>query len=207
MIKALSSVNRRQILKISGGAAALTMLPGLAAAEYPPTDGEMQGFILLKDRALAPTIPFFDADDNVRHFSDFGNKVLLVNFWATWCAPCVHELPNLDNVMAMLGGPDFAVLTISQDRGGAAVAKPFLEERMGLRNLETFVDKRLKLGRALGVRGLPTTYLIDRRGMLVGGMTGSAAWDSPDALKLIRHVMAEGAGSSDGYSTDGTIKT
>lgn len=183
----------------TGGFPGLSVLPGprsATARDYPPTEGQMQGFVLLKDRALAPRVPFFDADENVRHFSDFGRRVLLVNFWATWCRPCVHEMPALDALEARLGGLDFKVLAISQDRQGARVAEPFLRDRLGLANLDVFVDRQLKLGRALGVRGLPSTFLIDRAGNLVGGLIGPAEWDSEDALRLIRHVIDEGENGS-----------
>lgn len=203
MIEGFSTVNRRRVLTLSGGALATGFLPlPTRAADYPPTEGEMQGFVLLKDRAKAPDVPFFDANDNVRHFSDFGGQVLLVNFWATWCQPCIHELPDLDNLSAQLGGPDFKVLTISQDRGGARVAKPFLEDKLGLRNLEVFVDRKMKLGRALGVRGLPSTYLIDRCGDLVGGLVGIADWDSSDAIRLIQHVLDEAPHQSSRQTTN-----
>lgn len=120
--------------------------------------------------------------------------MLLVNFWATWCAPCIKEMPSLARLDRALKDEPFRLLAVSQDRGGKDVAEPFIRERLKLPDLQIFYDPKLKLGRSLGVRGLPSTYLIDARGHLVGGLTGPAEWDSEDALALIRHVLEEGNG-------------
>ena len=162
-----------------------------ASENYPPTDGKMSGFVLLKQRELVSEKTFFDEKDNPRHFSDFKGQVLLVNFWATWCAPCIREMPHLDELQADLGSDDFAVLTISQDLKGIAKAKPFMRERLKLDNLPLFVDKRTSLGRDMGVRGLPVTFLIDRKGQVVGHYTGPADWASDDAKAMINAVVAE----------------
>eukprot|EP00752_Nemacystus_decipiens_P000126 g126.t1 len=175
---------------LATGAAGLSGKPA-RAADYPPTDGAMQGFILLESRRPATRTPFFDAAGNVRQFGDFAGQALLVNFWATWCAPCIREMPALARLQDSLGGPDFSVLAISQDRGGAAVAEPFVRERLGLPDLPLLYDPKLALGRSMGVQGLPTTFAIDRRGRVVGYLTGLAEWDSPDAKRLIRHLIDE----------------
>lgn len=181
---------------VFSGIAALAGVPLLSAslaraADYPPTDGAMQGFILAKRRRPVAVEPFLDGRGNVRHFSDFRGQVLLVNFWATWCAPCIREMPDLAALHTRLGGTDFSVLAISQDRGGAKIAQPFVRERLELPDLPVFYDPSSSLGRVMGVRGLPTTFLIDRRGRGVGYFTGVANWDSKEAHALVRHVMRE----------------
>ena len=170
-----------------------TALSNSAAADYPPTDGHMQGFVLLKERKRAPDTPFFDGKENVRHFADFKGEVVLVNFWATWCAPCIKEMPALDRLRAHFADQDFRLLAVSQDRGGHQVAEPFVRNRLELPELELFYDPRLRLGRSLGVRGLPSTYLIDAKGDLVGGLIGPAEWDHQDAINLVQHVLDETA--------------
>ncbi len=165
--------------------------PSFASGDFPPTKGSMQGFVLLKDREAAPDVPFMDGDGNTRHMSDFKGQVILVNFWATWCAPCIREMPDLDELQADLGSDDFKVVAISQDMQGASKAKPFLEDKLGLENLELFLDSRMKLGRAFGVKGLPTTLLIDRKSRIIGHYTGPTNWASDDAKALINHVITE----------------
>ena len=166
-----------------------------ARADYPPTDGDMSGFILVKERVPAPTVPFLLGDGSETNLAAFRGKVLIVNFWATWCAPCIKEMPSLDRLQAAFPGEAFEVLAISQDRGGARIAEPFLRERLDLHNLALYLDPKFKLGRAFKNRGLPATYAIDRNGNLVGGLFGAAEWDSEDAKNLVRHLLDEPAGS------------
>ncbi|MEQ8602275.1 MAG: TlpA disulfide reductase family protein [Marivibrio sp.] len=188
-------VTRRRALLTAGAAVAAPFLAGgphpADAADYPPTAGAMQGFVLLKRRRPASDAPFFDADGAVRHFSDFRGRTLLVNFWATWCAPCIKEMPYLAALQDDLGGPDFTVLAISQDRGGPEVAEPFVRDRLGLPALPLYYDPKLTLGRDMGVRGLPTTFAVDKRGRTVGYLAGLADWSGPDAKALLRHLTAE----------------
>ena len=189
-------LGRRTLLSGLAAGFVASGLAGLAASharaqDYPPTKGEMQGFVLLKERLTAPDTPFFDADGNARHLADFPDRVLLVNFWATWCAPCIREMPSISRLQDAFPQDEFLILTISQDRKGLEVAAPFMHEKLGIKNLAMFEDRRFKFGRSLGVRGLPSTFLIDRRGRLVGGVRGSVEWDSPDAKAMIQHLLRE----------------
>lgn len=190
---------RRQLLGGLGALASLgamppgTMVRPARAADYPPTDGEMQGFVLADPRRPAADVPFLDGAGNVRHFTDFKGQVLLVNFWATWCAPCIREMPSLAALNKRLGGVDFQLLAVSQDRGGKKVAEPFVRGRLGLADLPIYYDPKAKLGRAMGVDRLPMTFLIDRRGRTVGAKAGYADWDTPEAERLIRHLLREDA--------------
>jgi hypothetical protein len=103
----------------------------------------------------------------------------------------VKELPSLDRLQFKLGGEGLLVLAVSQDRGGAAVAAPFLE-KLNVHRLGLFVDAKMKLGRAFAVRALPWTFLIDRDGNVVGQLAGYAEWDSDEAVALIRRYLKQG---------------
>lgn len=191
------TLSRRTILGaalgLGGAAAALLAASGLLfstgrsgtqAAGPPPLDGDMAGFDWFEAPRRAPDVPFRDAEGRARTFADFPGQVLLVNFWATWCAPCVEEMPALDRLQAAKGSERFQVIAVSQDRDGAAKAGPFMRD-LGLGALALYTDADWSVGRALEMRGLPTTFLIDTQGRLRGRYLGPAHWDGPDAARLI----------------------
>nr|WP_246526986.1 TlpA disulfide reductase family protein [Plastoroseomonas hellenica] len=134
-----------------------------------------------------PEFGFTDAEGASKSPADFPGKALLVNFWATWCPPCVAEMPALDRLQAMLASEGIQVLALSSDRGGRAQVEPFYQ-RNSLRNLGVWLDPRGAAGRAFGVRGLPTTVLIDRSGSEVARAEGAAEWDAPAMVAAIRRL-------------------
>jgi len=136
----------------------------------------------------APALAFSDLEGRPVALADFRGRVVLLNLWATWCLPCVEEMPALDRLQARLGGADFEVVALSLDRGGRGQVEPFLG-RLGLANLRGYLDQGSAAMRALAVRGLPTTFLIDRQGRILGQVEGAAPWDSPAAVRLIEHVL------------------
>lgn len=150
--------------------------------------GDMSTFEPAQSPKSAPPLSFLAGDGSEQTFEERKGKVLLVNFWATWCAPCVEELPSLDRLQARLGGDHFEVVAVSLDRGGAAVAGSFLKE-IGVAHLALYADPKTNLSRAFRVSGLPTTILLDRSGKEIGRLAGGATWDGPDALRLIEHAI------------------
>ena len=179
------------------------MVAGAEGGEQPPLEGMFKdNFTLLESPVPAPQTGFFDRSGALVTLAAFRGRVVLLNFWATWCAPCIREMPALDRLQADLGDQGLAVLAVSQDRGGAKVVRPFLE-KLKLDNLAIYLDPAGKLGRDAGLRGLPTTLLIDRRGRLVGGLQGPAEWDSPEAARLIRHYLKQPAPSGELTETAG----
>jgi thiol-disulfide isomerase/thioredoxin len=171
--------------------ALLVMAPSAEGGEQPPLEGMFKdNFTLLDAPVPAPQTGFFDRSGASVTLAAFRGRVVLLNFWATWCAPCVREMPALDRLQAALGDQGLVVLAVSQDRGGAKVVQPFLE-KLKLDNLAIYLDPTGKLSRDAGMRGLPTTLLIDRQGRLVGGLEGPAEWDSPEAALLIRHYLKQ----------------
>lgn len=130
----------------------------------------------------APAIAFTGPDGKPVTLAAFRGKPVLLNLWATWCAPCVAEMPTLDAAAKRLDGR-VAVLTVSQDLDGAAKVGPFFAARK-FAALKPYLDP--KLGLSLAYRAsLPTTILLDSTGHEVWRMTGGNAWDTPDATKLI----------------------
>lgn len=165
----------------------------LQAGNDPLTYVSIDKFSLMENRIAAPDVQFMAYQDQVgesKTIADYKGQVILVNFWATWCPPCVKEMPYLDNLQAELGEEGLVVMPISLDRGGIRMIDPFYEEK-GLAHIGRYWDKGGKLAQTLGVTGLPVTFLIDRQGQIIGGMKGDYKWDSPQAIEFIRAYLAE----------------
>ncbi|WP_139789223.1 TlpA disulfide reductase family protein [Manganibacter manganicus] len=164
--------------------AVLMILPQPASAAEAP-----QGFALHETPVAVPDIRFEDSDGKPRTLADFRGKVVLLNIWATWCAPCRKEMPTLDRLQAELGGPDFEVVALSMDRAGPEQVKKFFAE-IGTKHLALNIDVSAKAMFTLGAPGLPMTLLIDRRGEEIGRLIGPAEWDSPEMADFIRGRIA-----------------
>ena len=137
----------------------------------------------------AAEIAFEDKEGAKLGLDAFKGRVVLLNLWATWCAPCREEMPSLDRLQAKLGSSDFEVVALSLDRAGRDKAKAFLAE-MGIKHLALYIDPTMKAARALEATGMPTTLLIGRDGQELGRLVGPAEWDSKEAHALIRAALA-----------------
>jgi thiol-disulfide isomerase/thioredoxin len=135
-----------------------------------------------------PTPPTrFSDGKNVVGLEAFRGKYVLVNFWATWCSPCVREMPALDRLASKLA-KNLVVVAVSQDEGGAVQVRPFLE-KLNVRNLHIVYDTDKKSFRDYGLRGLPTTVLISPRGILVARLEGEATWDVGLLAKQVEDLI------------------
>ncbi len=161
----------------------LVGLPGGDDAAGLKIEGQVQNFAV-GDRP-GPDTEWRTGDGGKVSLADFSGKVVMVNFWATWCAPCIRELPSINRLQATLGGEDFTVVAINIDTGGKAVAAPFAK-RLEIDDLDLYLDPRGSASRAMGVNVMPTTVVYDRQGQEVGRLEGGAEWDSPEALALLR---------------------
>jgi len=122
-------------------------------------------------------------------FSDFEGPVVLVNMWATWCPPCLKEMPSLDRLAAALKDEGVDVVTVNVERGGREKAAEWLD-RMNLFELGAYADESMRLGRATGVLGLPTTLILDAEGRELARLQGDAEWDTEEAKTLLRRLAA-----------------
>ena len=147
-----------------------------------------QGFALHETPQNLPNIRFVTEDGAKGTLEDFRGKVILLNIWATWCPPCVEEMPTLDALQAELGGPGFEVVALSIDRAGPDVVRKFLN-RIGVVYLELYVDETRMSYTALLAVGLPATLLIDAEGRELGRLIGPADWDDPEMVSFLRGYL------------------
>ncbi len=162
-----------------------TSAPSIAGA--PPPEAAVK-FNRLDPPRPAPDLAFAARDGTPKTLADFRGRVVLVNFWATWCGPCIEEMPSLDRLQAKLGSR-LTVLAISEDRRGVAAVDPFLA-RLGLKSLAVYLDSRNAALQAFGLEVLPTSVLIDRDGRMVWTVEGAVDWLSAGALGEIAPYLA-----------------
>jgi thiol-disulfide isomerase/thioredoxin len=177
----------------AAGWAALTLSHRLVADDGAPP--ALRQFIPANPPRPAPEIAFVDSAGKELTLADFRGRIVLVNLWATWCEPCIREMPSLDRLSAALPDQDLAIVLVSQDRGGDKVVAPFFA-KLAL-GLKTYLDPKSTVGHAFEVRGLPTSILIDREGRELGRVEGALAWDGAPAQSLLRWYVARGAKPSD----------
>lgn len=166
------------------------MNPGDRGGLSSMARGEMRALRILDDAPPRPAAPFYDVTGGAHSLQDFEGKVLLVNYWATWCGPCILEMPALDEIQAEFGGPEFQVLTISHDRR-IEDAQDFFEAT-GLEHLTVYHDNTFAGATAVGATGLPMSILYDRRGREMARMPRDAEWASEDGRALIRAAIEQG---------------
>ncbi len=156
----------------------------------PPLTGWMKKFQpALAPSALPDTI-FTDEKGNKLTLKAFRGKIILLNFWATWCGPCVREMPSLTRLHNELKGPDFQVIALSEDRLGWQKIRSF-RNKLNLLELPLYHDVDSKMMFSVKARGLPTTLLIDREGNELGRLVGLAEWDTEEAIALMRYYIAQ----------------
>jgi thiol-disulfide isomerase/thioredoxin len=158
------------------------------ADDPPPFAGKVGPYVLVEPEKPVPLQGVLGPDGKPLDIAALKGKVLLINFWATWCGPCVVEMPTLDKLQGALGGDKFQVVPIALDRHGIKTVRPFWQEH-GYKNLRFALDRKWKSARKLGVDSLPQSFIVDRRGMVVGYLVGPADWDSDKAKALIRHYI------------------
>jgi thiol-disulfide isomerase/thioredoxin len=161
---------------------------GAGNAAVPPISGTVRNFTPTNPRRPAPIEPFYDADGRELSLQGFGDKVVLLNLWATWCEPCIKEMPSLDRLQAQLGSDRFQVIALSVDRRGVEAVRPFFE-KLKITHLAIYVEPKNRLAEAIGLQILPSTIIIAPHGLMAGKLIGTAEWDTPEALALVRHYI------------------
>lgn len=197
-----SNMNRRAFLfAASTMASALVINRATANGELeegaPILRTRSAQFIFLKPVRTVPPISIPRMDGGADALSAFRGRVVLIHFWATWCPPCVDEIPVLDQLEIGLGGADFKTVAISLDRNGRDIEKFF--QAFGIKSLTPYFDNVNRIGyfdeenvhnAPFALYGLPITYLIDRESQARGYIAGPVDWSADDARALLRYYIA-----------------
>jgi peroxiredoxin len=144
------------------------------AGEDPPVD--------------APQFSLLSLDGHELTLSDYQGKYLLVNFWATWCGPCKVEMPSLELLYRKFKKRNFAMIAISNDIFGEQVVKPYIQAQNF--TFPVGLDPKLEISNRFGVISLPTTFLIDPRGKIIGVLNGAEDWMDPKTLLYFDQLLA-----------------
>ncbi len=171
---------KRLFPRLALGLALLFGLPAAAA-----------DFTLAPQPKAVPGLAFADHDGHPLTLQSFKGKVVILDYWATWCAPCKAEFPQLDRLQGRLADKGLAVVAVSLDRGGMRAIDRFYDE-LHVANMGKFLDADGSGARALGIAGMPTTLLIDRQGREVARIEGTAPWDRPEMTAILERLLAGG---------------
>ncbi len=179
-------VPRRAVAAAAGGTLLAAALPRKPNAALPSIAGALNR---LDPPQELPEGTFQTQDGTSHRLSDFKGRGMVVNLWATWCGPCVAEMPSLEALSRALAPLDIAVLPMASDRGGAGAVDAWYRQH-GITALPVLLDPRGALARAFNARGIPTTIVINRANRIAARLEGAADWAAPESQALIRALAA-----------------
>jgi thiol-disulfide isomerase/thioredoxin len=168
----------------------LALATPAAALDEGLLTGEMRR-LQVAEAPWSPEIDSFARADSTRgRLSDYAGEVVVLNFWATWCAPCRAEMPSLQALQDALGDEGLEVVTVAFGRHNPAQMERFWEEA-GITSLPLHLDAGSEMAGSMGVRGLPHSFVLDREGRVIAELAGEADWAAPETLALMRSLLAE----------------
>lgn len=198
----MKPVSRRSLFGMAGMPVVGWMTQNAPAGQRTPPpafysyDGQ---YTQIVPERPVPTEPIVTAGGSVIDFQCLAGSVVLINFWATWCVPCIYEMPLLDRLQAKLNGTKATILPIAVDDGGKANVAAFYRQH-DLTHLKVIVDPDQQVGYFYAANpahgifplyALPITYIIDPHGLIIGYVPGAAPWDSPSAMNLISYLATQ----------------
>jgi len=151
-------------------------------------DQVFSGYTAQNPPAPVSGLPFIDANGDQQRLEQHLGRGVVFNFWATWCAPCVREIPQLDRLKALLKPDGIDIVTISEDRKGVPLVKKFYRVNE-IKNLSVDIDEGGKVLRDSKVRGLPMTLLINAQGLEIGRVQGISEWDTKNVVAFLRRCL------------------
>jgi len=145
------------------------------------------GVQLPKQRKAAPLFSLPKLGGGQVALADARGKLVLLHFWATWCGPCRHEMPLLHSMEQVLGSGNFRMICVNVDRGDSGAVQDYLDKTVP--QFHTLLDRQGMVRNRYAVRGLPTTYLIDGDGKILGRIIGERDWQSDEAKRMMQGIL------------------
>lgn len=162
-----------------------------AAAAPTEFNGHRRPFTIVEPVRVAPITPMHTPSHGVTNLTRYRGRVVLLNLWATWCAPCRAELPHLDQLQRNLGTDGLTVLTVATDDAPSNALVSFFRH-LGIRSLNPLSDPAGHAAGAFGAYdGLPWSFIIDRQGNLRGYIAGAADWTGKQAHDMLKYYLAQ----------------
>ncbi|WP_210396085.1 TlpA disulfide reductase family protein [Motiliproteus sediminis] len=158
--------------------------------ETEPSDGTVNSFIVLDPPQVVEPVKLVLDNQQSLDMSAFKGKVVLLNLWATWCPPCIRELPALDRLQQRLGGDDFVVVAVALDRAGFDAVKTFYDD-LKLEHLALYTSTTAEFGRVYPVDVFPASFFLDRDGRVLSYLRSYADWDDEQADEMVRRLIAQ----------------
>lgn len=172
-------------LALIAGAAVLYVILG-QSVHAPPT---ALGHFRLETPRKATDVAFVDTAGAQHRLSAFRGRYVLLNLWATWCAPCLKELPALSKLASKMPPQRFTVIAVALPPGNIESASAYLKDH-GASRLAAYFDSQTMMMRSFSLFGLPVTLLIDSQENEIGRAVGPEQWDSPDAVEYLKGITA-----------------
>jgi peroxiredoxin len=179
-------VSRRRALMTAATVAAGALGGNVVARQARAQEmGSVAGMQEMPSGASLPAFQFFTPDNQTRTLADYRGRGVVLNLWATWCGPCVAEMPTLDALAVALASADIVVLPLSSDAGGAAAVRSFFDSH-DIEHLPILLDPGGAVTQAWQVPGIPVTVIFDRAGHPRARLVGSADWSTPEAIARVK---------------------
>ena len=166
---------------------AVTVLVVILSLKLNDSSFKFSNQVAIKDNLPAPDFTFPGLDGKMVSLSDYKGKVVLVNIWATWCPPCVDEMPSMEKLYQKLKGENFEILAVSIDEPGLKAVAPFMKKA----NLTfpALIDSEGTIKAVYGITGVPESFIIDQQGILIKKIVGPVDWATPKVFRFFSNLI------------------